>query len=123
MDAKPTRLLSKPIIDPVNTFVWFAMDALWLGQLKWAAYTAAALTVLTGLVLLVLGWRKGRGEIFADLGMNCWIAMNVVWMLHDLNDEVTPRWFAAVAGGLGAVLILAAARHSQDIRRVRILRR
>jgi hypothetical protein len=74
-------------------------------------------------LLLILGRREGRGAVFADLGLNCWIVMNTVWLVHDLNGRETPRAFAAVVGLLGAVLIIAAARHSQDLRRLRIFRR
>ena len=123
MGPEPPRLLSKPVIDPVNTAAWFTMDVLWLARLEWPAYAAAGLTVATGVVLLALGRRDGRGAVYADLGLNCWIVMNTVWLAHDLNGRETPREFAAVMGALGAALIVAAARHSQDLRRVRILRR
>lgn len=121
--GEPTRLFSKPVIDPVNTVVWFLMDALWLAKLPWPAYVAGGLTVVTGVILLFLGRREGRGAVFADLGMNCWIVMNTVWMLHDLNGRETPRAFAVVMAVLGVVFIAAAARHSQPFRRVRIFKR
>ena len=123
MEAERPRLFSKPVIDPLNTITWFAMDALWIAQLDWPAYVAAALTVVTGVLLLILGWRKGRAELYADLGLNCWIIMNTVWLAYDLNGAKTPRAFALVMGVLGMTFIAAAARHSQDIRRMRILKR
>jgi hypothetical protein len=114
------RWFSKPVIDPVNTLAWFAMDALWLCRLAWPAYLAAGLTVATGLLLLTLGRREGRGAVYADLGLNCWIIMNTVWLAHDLNGRDTPRAVAAVLGGLGAVFVVAAARHSREVRRLRV---
>lgn len=123
MEPEPTSVFSKPVIDPVNTAAWFLMDALWLGRLEWPAYLAAGVTVVTGAWLLALGRREGRGAVFADLAMNCWIVMNVVWLAHDLNGYETPRSFAAVVGVLGAGFLLAAARHSQHLRRVRIIAR
>lgn len=122
-EPEPTRLFSKPVIDPVNTAVWFLMDALWLAKLPWPAYVAGGLTVVTGVLLLWLGRREGRGEVFADLGMNCWIVMNTVWMAHDLNGRETPRAFAAVMAALGVLFIAAAARHSRPLRRVRVFTR
>lgn len=122
-EPKPVRLFSKPVIDPVNTVAWFGMDALWLAKLEIPAYLAAGITVVTGVLLLFLGRREGRGEVYADLGLNCWIVMNTVWMVHDLNGRDTPWMVAAVLGGLGAVFIALAARHSKELRRVRILRR
>lgn len=128
MDAEPaavehTPLLSKPVIDPLNTAAWFIMDALWMARLAWPAYVAAGLTVVTGLLLLALARREGRGALLADLGLNCWIAMNTVWLAYDLNGYESPRALAAALGALGAFFIIAAARHSQDIRRLRIFRR
>lgn len=123
MEPEPTPAFSKPVIDPLNTLAWFAMDACWLAKLPWPAYCAAGLTVVTGVLLLVLGRRQGRGEVFADLGLNCWIVMNTVWLVHDLNGRETPRAFAAVMAALGAGFILAAARHSRDLRRVRVFAR
>ena len=92
----PTPMFSKAVIDPINTAAWFTMDALWLAKFEWPAYAASALTVLTGVMLLILGRREGRGALYADLGLNCWIVMNTVWLIHDLNDHDTPRSFAAV---------------------------
>jgi hypothetical protein len=123
MEPEHTPVFSKPVIDPVNTLAWFVMDACWLAKLTWPAYLAAGLTVVTGLVLLVLGRREGRGELYADLGLNCWIVMNTVWLAHDLNGRETPRAFAAVMAALGVGFIVAAARHSRDLRRLRIFPR
>ena len=122
-EAGPTPVFSKPVIDPLNTVAWFAMDALWLARLEWPAYAAAVVTVVTGVMLLALGRREGRGAVYADLGLNCWIVMNTVWLVHDLNDLETPRAFAAVTGVLGVALIVAATRHSRDVRRLRIFKR
>jgi hypothetical protein len=123
MEPEPVRGGPRSFIDPANTLVWFTMDALWLAKLTWPAYVAAVLTVATGVWLLGLSRKAGRGAVFADLGMNCWIAMNVIWMAHDLNGHETPRAVAAVLGALGVGFFWAAARTAQDIRRVRILRR
>jgi hypothetical protein len=89
MGQKPTSMFSKPVVDPANTAAWFTMDALWLAKFEWPAYAAAAVTVLTGILLLILGRREGRGAVYADLGLNCWIVMNTVWLIHDLNGRDT----------------------------------
>lgn len=123
MERKTISWFSKPVIDPINTAAWLAMDAFWLSRFAWPAYAAAALAVVTGILLPVLGRREGRGAFYADLGLNCWILMNTIWLVHDLNGQETPRAVAAVAGTLGAVFFVAAARHSHDLRRVRIFTR
>ena len=123
METEPGQGGWRSVVDPANTLVWFTMDALWLAKLTWPAYVFAGLTVATGVWLLGLSRRAGRAAVYADLGMNCWIAMNVVWLAHDLNGLETPRAVAAVLGVLGIGFFWAAARQAQDVRRVRILRR
>ena len=115
-----SRSFAKRVVDPVNSVTWFLMDALWMCKLAWPAYAFAALTVVTGLWLLALGWRQKRGLLFADLGLNCWIAMNAVWMVADLNERPTPLGVAVPLAAVGAVFLAAAAWYSQDIRRLRI---
>ncbi|MBN9520997.1 hypothetical protein J0H58_21155 [bacterium] len=107
-------------VDPVNSFTWFAMDALWMCKLAWPAYVFVALTVVTGVWLLVLGWRQKRGLLFADLGLNCWIAMNAVWLVADLNGHPTPLGVDVPLAVAGAGFLAIAAWYAQDFRRVRI---
>jgi hypothetical protein len=118
--VEPTESFSKRVVDPLNSFAWFTMDALWMCQLEWPAYVFAGLTVVTGVWMLVLGWREGRGVLLADLGLNCWIAMNTVWLVSDLNSRPAPLALAVPLAVLGAVFLAAAVRHSQDFRRLRI---
>ena len=122
-EPQPAAPSPRHLIDPVNTIAWFAMDALWLCKLTWPAYVASGLTVVTGALLLIAFRKEGRGLVYENLGLNCWIVMNTVWLAHDLNDLDTPWWVAAVFGGLGGVFVLLALRHSQHLRRLRIFRR
>ncbi|HVK17980.1 MAG TPA: hypothetical protein VM533_13610, partial [Fimbriiglobus sp.] len=103
-----------------NSITWFLMDALWMCKLAWPAYIFAALTVVTGVWLLVLGWRQRRGLLFADLGLNCWIAMNTVWLVADLNGYETPLGVAVPLAVVGGVFLAIAAWYAQDVRRLRI---
>ena len=111
---------AKRVVDPLNSFAWFTMDALWMCRLEWPAYVFTGLTVVTGVWLLALGWRQGRGVLLADLGLNCWIAMNTVWLVSDLNGRPTPAAFAVPLALLGAAFLAAAAWYSQDFSRLRI---
>lgn len=117
---EPAPSLSKRVVDPLNSFAWFTMDALWMCKLEWPAYAFTAITVVTGLWLLILGWRSRRGVLLADLGLNCWIAMNAIWLVSDLNDRPTPLEIALPVAFLGAAFLAAAVWRSQDIRRLRI---
>ena len=114
---------SKRIVDAVNSAAWFTMDALWIARLEWPAYAAAGLTVATGLVLLALSWRYNRSDLFADLAVNCWIAMNTIWFVSDINELETPLFLVGAVAVLGAVFIAAAIWQSEDFRRMRVFRR
>ncbi len=117
---EPTRTFSKRVVDPLNSVAWFAMDAFWMCRLEWPAYVFAGLAVVTGVWLLALGWRGGRGRLYADLGLNCWIAMNTVWLVSDLNGHPTPLALAGPLAILGAVFLTAAVWRSQDVSRLRV---
>lgn len=117
---EPTPPFSRRVIDPLNSFAWFAMDALWMVQLAGPAYVAAVLTVVTGVWLHAAGWREGRAAVLADLGLNCWIAMNTVWLVSDLNGYKPDLAVVVPVAILGAIFLLVAAWYSQDVRRLRI---
>ena len=114
------RSFAKRVVDPLNSVTWFTMDALWMCKLAWPAYVFAGLTVVTGVWMLACGWRQRRGVLLADLGLNCWIAMNTVWLVADLNGYPTPLGLAVPLAVVGAAFLAVAAWHSQDIRRLRI---
>lgn len=117
---EPARSFAKRVVDPLNSVVWFTMDTLWMCKLTWPAYIFAGLTVVTGIWLLVLGWRQKRGVLYAELGLNCWIAMNAVWLVTDLSGVPTPLEITVPLAVVGAAFITAAAWHAQDVRRLRI---
>jgi hypothetical protein len=116
----PPRSFAKRVVDPLNSVTWFAMDLFWMCKLAWPAYTFSALTVVTGVWLLVLGWRQKRGVLYADLGLNCWIVMNTIWLVSDLNSRRTPLEVTVPLAVVGAMFIVIAARKAQDFRRFRI---
>jgi hypothetical protein len=120
---EPSPPFAKRVVDPLNSIAWFTMDALWICRQEWPAYVFAGLTVFTGLWLLGLSAREGRGAVFEDLGLNCWIAMNTIWLVLDLNGRQTPLAVAVPVAILGGVFLIVAACHSQDVRRLRIRRR
>ncbi|HUR55353.1 MAG TPA: hypothetical protein VMZ71_14565 [Gemmataceae bacterium] len=117
---EPAPSFAQRVVDPLNSVTWFTMDTFWMCKLAWPAYAFAALTVVTGVWLLVLGWRKKRGVLFADLGLNCWIAMNTIWLVSDLNSRRTPLEVTVPLAVVGAVFIAVATRRNQDFRRLRI---
>jgi hypothetical protein len=125
-EPAPPEPFSKRVVDPVNSVTWFLMDAFWMLDLAELAYGFTLLTLLTGLWLLVASWREKGGERLAGLGLSCWIVMNAVWLVYDLNDYnggKPPLPFAAPIAALGVLFLLAATWKSQDVRRARVLKR
>ena len=120
---QPDPPASKRVADAVNSAAWFAMDALWIFRLEWPAYLAAGLTVATGVLLLALGRGQDRDALLADLGLNCWIGMNTIWLVADLSGHETPLALVGTVAVFGAAFIVAAAWQSQDLRRLRVFRR
>ena len=69
-----------------------------------------------------MGRGRDRGGLYADVGLTCRIGMNTVWMVADLTGRETPLGLAGAMAGLGAAFI-AAAWHSKDVRRLRVVPR
>lgn len=109
---KRAAMFSRRIVDPVNSVAWFAMDGLWLAELRWPAYLAAAATLATGGMLLALARRRGQ-RLNDDLALNSWMWMNACWMASDLGGLPRLRYVAMAIGGVGAVLLANAIRPSR----------
>jgi hypothetical protein len=120
MEPQPAKSFAMRVVDPLNSIAWFTMDALWMCKLEWPAYTFAGFTAVTGVWLLAAGWRESRRTLLADLGLNCWIAMNTIWLVTDLSGRPTPLAVTVPLAVLGALFIALATRSSQDVRRLRI---
>lgn len=108
---KRAAMISRKVVDPVNSVAWFGMDGLWLAELSWPAYAATALTLLTGGTLLATNRRFGR-RLFDDLALNAWMWTNALWLMSDLGQRPVLRSAAMVVGCVGAILLFNAIRPS-----------
>src|SRR3954470_9043077 len=114
---------SRRVVDPANSVVWFAMDALWLAQLEWPAYIATGLTLATGATLGFLNRRRAE-RLDDDLALNAWMWMNALWVISDLGKLPALRYVAMGVACLGAVLLANAIRPSRRSRgRIRRLKK
>jgi hypothetical protein len=120
---KRSLWFSRRVVDPANSLSWFAMDALWLAQLRWPAYAATGLTLLTGATLLVLN-RQSAERLDDDLALNAWMWMNALWVISDLGKFPALRYAAMGVAVLGAALLANAIRPSKRSRgRIRRLKK
>jgi hypothetical protein len=108
----PPAKFSRRVVDPVNSIAWFAMDALWLGQVAWGAYTAAAMMLLTGLILILMD-RPGGSRLDDDLALNAWMWMNAAWVVSDLGSIPALRQVALGIACVAALLVANAMRPSR----------
>lgn len=113
-------------LETLGSVLWFGMDSCWMSGLDTAATALIAPTLLFNLA--TLGYSTGAGERLVGSAMNCWLAMNVVWMLGDIRGGDAFHWEARVFSLLGFVFLLAAlvnarATHAAVVQRLRRFRR
>lgn len=102
----------KPLFDAGNSASWFLMDVAWAAQLRLAAFPLMALTVASGIALVIVDERK---HFWGNLALNGWISLNALWMLSDLL-AIPPLRFAGLgAAALAVVFIAIGAWRSGDL--------
>jgi hypothetical protein len=109
------RILTGNVLDPINSASWFLMDIAWAAQFEPAAYPLMALTALSGAALLPA--ERKRGLIWINAALNCWIWLNVLWMVSDLRKINSLRIVALGVGGLGIILVVIGVFRSPDLQR------
>jgi hypothetical protein len=101
------------LLETVGSLCWFLMDGCWMLGLGGFARAFAVPTVVTQLVAFRYTDRS-LVELAITGSVNCWVAMNVLWMFGDLEDR--PGLFAAarVAFGAGLGLLVVAALRARS---------
>ena len=114
MDLNTTsKYLSKDVLDTVNSFSWFFMDASWMLQEKEISLAMIIPTILSA-VLLCLIERK-RSLTFINLAILSWIFMNVSWMFSDIFAISYYLTLAKSLFGIGIFFIIIAIITSENI--------
>lgn len=114
-EAKLQRLARhKDVLDSVNSLSWFLMDACWMTGFFPAAFVVSPFVVLSGVLLCLIDRRPAFVAI--NLGILCWIFMNLSWMISDVRDREAWLFASRCFFLLGALSIGAAVYLSKNLR-------
>jgi hypothetical protein len=106
------------LVETVGSVLWFVMDGLWMLNQALPAKAMAAPTLAVN--LLVFRYTKRSFSHFAvACAMNCWLVMNICWMVGDLDRNPQPLAAARVmfAFGIG-FLAFAVGRNAMNRERL-----
>lgn len=109
---KPS-FISKDILDTVNSFSWFLMDASWMLQEKEISIAMILPTVLSAILLCFV--EKRKTVIFINIAILSWICMNVSWMFSDILALPFYLTMAKIFFGVGIAFIILAIATSENI--------
>lgn len=107
-------IISKEILDTVNSVSWFFADAFWMLDYLNIGVGLMIPTIVSGLCLLYV--EKRHSLLFINIAINCWIWMNTLWMASDMDLEGGYLLAAKVFFILGAICILLAALTSKNLK-------
>ncbi len=79
------HLISAAGIDTLNSICWLLMDAFWMFELPKIGIFLGIPALVTGLILFKR--ERSRSAYGTHLATQCWILMNMLWMLSDTYPE------------------------------------
>ena len=114
MDERDKQIL----VETVGSVLWFFMDGFWMLNQPLPAKTMVWPTLAANLLVFRFT-KRSFGQIAVVAAMNCWLAMNICWMLGDLDKDPKPLAAARVLFFLGIVLLaMAVGREAMTHRRL-----
>jgi hypothetical protein len=107
------------LVETVGSVLWFFMDGFWMLNQALAA-KAMILPTLAVNLLVFRFTRQSLSQFSVVAAMNSWLAMNICWMVGDLDKDPKPVAAARVMFLLGiALLALAVARDATQPERLK----
>ena len=82
-----------PLIETINSIVWFWFDFSWIQEWTISSQIGSILAMGTGILLFCVSWTWSSGAL-----MN-WIIMNALWM-NEMN------YWATIFGIIGFIMII-----------------
>ena len=98
------------LTETIGSVLWFMMDGFWMLNQPLPAKAMIAPTVLVNLFVFRYV-KRSFAQVAVVAAMNAWLAMNVFWMLGDLDRDPKLIGVARLLFAAGvALLLLAVAR-------------
>ena len=95
------------LVETAGSVLWFIMDGFWM--LNQALPAKAMVLPALAVNLFVFRYTKRSFSHFSVVAaMNCWLVMNICWMVGDLDKDPKPLAAARVMFVLGMVLLTLA---------------
>lgn len=104
---------SKDILDTMNSFSWFLMDACWMLEVKEVSMLMIFPTVISAILLCFMEKRKTL--TFINIAVLSWICMNVTWMFSDIFSEAYYLTVAKSCFAIGILFIVLAIATSENV--------
>lgn len=111
-DQRPF-LISKDLLDSMNSVSWFLMDASWMLQVEELSLFMILPTVLSGLFLCYIERRKTHTLI--NIAILSWICMNISWMFSEVREIPEFLLAAKVLFVTGCFFVILALFNSENI--------
>ena len=105
--------VSKEVLDTINSLFWFGADASWMMESLSLSASLMVPTILTGLMLLYI--EKRKSVLAINVAINCWILMNLSWILSDIYPESMAGKSAKVFFAMGIISVIVAAATSNNL--------
>jgi hypothetical protein len=105
--------VSKEVLDTVNSLFWFGADASWMMESLPLSASLMVPTILTGLMLLYI--EKRKSVLAINVAINCWIMMNLSWILSDIYPESMAGKSAKMFFAMGILSVIVAAATSNNL--------
>ena len=105
--------ITKDVLDTVNSFSWFLMDASWMLQIQELSVVMILPTFLSALFLCYI--EKRKSVTYINLAIVSWITMNVCWMFSENFSDGRYLTAAKIFFLIGVGLIFLAVMSSKNI--------
>lgn len=106
-------IFSKDVLDTMNSFSWFLMDASWMLEVREVSMAMILPTVISAIFLCMV--EKRRTVTFINIAVLSWICMNVSWMFSDIFTQNYYLTMAKSFFGIGILFIILAIATSENI--------
>ena len=94
------------LTETIGSVLWFLMDGFWMLALSGPA-KAMVLPTLAVNLFVFRYTKRSFSQIAVVSAMNCWLLMNIFWMISDLDKDPRLMIVAQALFGLGILLLVA----------------